>query len=41
MALKLKEKMEKSKSAIILGGGYIAIEILEAFIKNGLDVTVV
>jgi len=39
--IKIKEKMEKSKSAIILGGGYIAIEILEAFIKNGLDVTVV
>ncbi len=39
--IKIKEKMEKSKSAIILGGGYIAIEILEAFVKNGLNVTVV
>lgn len=39
--IKIKEKMEKSKSAIIMGGGYIAIEILEAFVKNGLDVTVV
>ncbi len=39
--IKIKEKMEKSKSAIILGGGYIAMEILEAFVKNGLHVTVV
>lgn len=39
--IKIKEKMEKSKSAIIMGGGYIAIEILEAFVKNGLDVTVI
>ncbi len=39
--IKIKEKMEKSKSAIILGGGYIAIEILEAFVKNGLQVTIV
>ncbi len=39
--IKIREKMENSKSVIILGGGYIAIEILEAFVKNGLKVTVV
>lgn len=39
--IKIKEKMENSKNAIILGGGYIAIELLEAFVKNGLSVTIV
>lgn len=39
--IKIKEKMKQSKSVIILGGGYIAIELLEGFVKNGLNVTVI
>ncbi len=39
--IKIKEKMEQSKSVIMLGGGYIAIELLEGFVKNGLNVTIV
>ena len=33
--------MLKSKKALILGGGYICIELLEAFVHNGLDVTII
>lgn len=36
--LRIKEQMEKSKTAVIVGGGYIGIEMLEAFTKNGLTV---
>ena len=39
--IKIKEKMGQSKSVIMLGGGYIAIELLEGFVKNGLNVTVI
>ena len=39
--IKLKEQMLKSKKALILGGGYICVEMLEAFVHNGLDVTVI
>ncbi len=38
---KIKEKMQNSKSVLILGGGYIAIELIEAFITNGLKVILV
>ena len=37
----IKEKMLQSKSATLIGFGYIAIEILEAFIKNGLHVNII
>lgn len=39
--IKIKEKMLNSKNALIVGGGYIGIEVLEAFIKNGVNVTLV
>jgi len=39
--IKIKEKMLNSRSVIMLGGGYIAIELLEAFVKNGLNVTII
>lgn len=39
--IKIREKMLNSKKALILGGGYICIEMLEAFVHNGLDVTVI
>lgn len=37
----IKEKMQNSKSVLVIGGGYIAIELVEAFIANGLKVTLV
>lgn len=36
----IKEKMKNSKKVLILGAGYIAIELIEAFTKNGLEVIV-
>lgn len=40
-ALKIKEKMLQSKSVLLIGGGYIALELTEAFVKNGLKVILV
>ena len=40
-SLKIKEKMEKSKTVTIIGGGYNAIELLEAFVHKGLKVTLI
>lgn len=37
----IKEKALNSKQAVIIGGGYIGIELLEAFVKLGLKVTVI
>lgn len=37
----IKEAVAKSKHATIVGGGYIGIELLEAFVKQGLNVTLV
>ena len=37
----IKEKVLQSKNATIVGGGYIGIELLEAFVKQGLNVTMV
>lgn len=37
----IREKMLKSKNATIVGFGYIGVEILEAFIKNGLSVNII
>lgn len=39
--IKIREKMLKSKRAVIVGSGYIGLELLEAFVKNGLEVTVI
>ena len=39
--INIKEKALKSKHATIVGGGYIGIEVLEAFVKQGLRVTMV
>lgn len=38
--IKIKEKMKKSKSVLIIGFGYIALEMLEAFLTNGLKVII-
>lgn len=39
--LNIRDKMLSSKSAVIVGSGYIGMEILEAFVKNGLRVSVI
>lgn len=39
--INIKETMEKSNNITIVGGGYIAIELIEAFVKNKKSVTVV
>lgn len=39
--IKIREKMLQSKNAVIVGSGYIGLELLEAFVKNGLEVTVI
>lgn len=39
--IKIKEKMLTSKNALIIGGGYIGIELLEGFVRNGLNVKMV
>ena len=39
--IKIREKMLNSKHATIIGCGYIGLELLEAFVKNGLEVTVI
>lgn len=39
--IKIKEKMFQSKKAVLIGGGYISIEVMEAFVKNNLQVTLI
>lgn len=40
-AFEIIEAMKKSKNVVIIGGGYIGIEMFEAFAKQGLDVKIV
>jgi NADPH-dependent 2,4-dienoyl-CoA reductase/sulfur reductase-like enzyme len=37
----IKEKVLQSKNAVIVGGGYIGVELLEAFVKQGLSVKLI
>lgn len=39
--IKIKEKMFSSKRAVLIGGGYISIELMEALVHNGLHVTLI
>lgn len=39
--INIREKVLNSKKAVIIGGGYIGIELLEAFVKRGLKVTII
>ena len=39
--IKIREKMQKSKKAVIIGGGNISIELLWAFAKNNIEVNVI
>lgn len=40
-AINIKEAMKTAKSAAVIGGGYIGIEMLEAFLHNNLPVTMI
>lgn len=40
-AINIRSKMLESKRAVIVGGGYIGIEMLEAFAVNDLQVTLI
>jgi len=40
-ALLIKEKMKEAKTVLLIGAGYIALELTEAFVKNGLKVIIV
>ena len=37
----LREKLRKSKKAVIIGGGYIGLELLEAFVSNKVFTTMI
>lgn len=37
----IKEQIQKAKTAAIIGAGYIGIELLEAFVRNGLNVKLI
>ena len=39
--INIKEKMFKSKRAVLIGGGYISIEVMEALVHNGIQVTLI
>ncbi len=39
--INIKNKMLESKRAVLLGGGYISVELMEAFVHNGLQVTLI
>lgn len=38
-SIAIKEKLVNSKNAVILGGGYIGVELLEAFVRQNVHVT--
>ncbi|UPQ86098.1 FAD-dependent oxidoreductase [Ignavigranum ruoffiae] len=38
---KIKERMNTAKKAVVVGGGYIGIEVAEAFTKHGIDTTII
>ena len=37
----IRDKMRKVKNITLIGGGYINIELLEAFVKNGKNITLI
>lgn len=40
-AISIKQKLASTKRAVILGGGYIGLEMLEAFVKNDIYTTLI
>ncbi len=39
--INIKQKMLSSKKAVLLGGGYISIEVMEALVQNNIQVTLI
>ncbi len=39
--IKIKQKMRESKKAVLLGGGYISVEVMEALVANNVQVTLI
>ncbi len=39
--IRIKQKMQKSKKAVLVGGGYISIELMEALVSNNIQVTLI
>ena len=39
--INIKEKMLKSQKAVLIGGGYISIEVMEALVQNNIQVTLI
>ena len=39
--INIKNKMLNSKKAVLLGGGYISIEVMEALVHNNIQVTLI
>ncbi len=39
--INIKSRAQTSKSVLLIGGGYIALELMEAFVVNNLKITVV
>jgi len=39
--INIKEKMLQSKKAVLLGGGYISVEVMEALVHNNIQVTLI
>lgn len=39
--INIKQKMLNSKKAVLLGGGYISIEVMEALVHNNIQVTLI
>lgn len=39
--INLRTKLMQSKNAVIVGGGYIGLEMLEAFVKNNINTTLI
>jgi NADPH-dependent 2,4-dienoyl-CoA reductase/sulfur reductase-like enzyme len=39
--INIKQKMYESKKAVLIGGGYISVELTEALVQNGLTVTII
>ncbi len=38
-AIAIRNKLESSSHAVIIGGGYIGLEMLEAFVRQGVNTT--
>ena len=39
--INIRTKLMQSKNAVIIGGGYIGLEMLEAFVKNNVNTTLI